>query len=167
MSESNYFTVAAAVPFCVKRSSKKESWSLRWKFRIRRRVWIHKVPRCRYSFQPEVPPTAGICGISGRKSALLTFTWGKMWEISVLCKIQCGWNIAKHTMRSLRPGVRFIRCYLLNPWSQRESPLYTLSHIISRTVGTSLLRFILRKSLVQAWQESANCHSYLFTPVYA
>jgi len=119
---------------------------LRWKFRIRQRIWIHKV-------EVSIQFSAG----SSTDSRNTWNKWKKVGasniyiekyvrKISVLCKIQCGWNVAKCTMRLLCPGVRFIRCYLLNPWSHRESPPYT--RIISRTVGTSLLRFILRKSLV-------------------
>jgi len=88
--------------------------------------------------------------------------YGEKWEISVLCKIQRGWIVAKRTTRSLRPGVHFIRCYLLSPRSHRESSLYTLSRIILRIVGTSLLRFILRKSLVHAWRKRTD-YLYLFS----
>jgi len=38
------------------------------------------------------------------------------------------------------------------PWK------YTISRIISRTAGTSLLRFILRESLVRAWRERARTY---------
>lgn len=141
-------------------SSEKESPTSRWKFHIRQRIRVRNFDR-RYSFLPEISrrPARRVHAHKWKKAGAFEFYGRKIRGISVLCKVHRARIVAENVEhdRFARACALFAVIYPVTR-SHRESPLYTLSRIISRTVGTSLLRFILRKSLVRAWRERADLY---------
>lgn len=106
-------------------------------WRGRRRI----VPRRKCAAASAVPRRARV---SGRKPALLTFTEEKYAGLAYYAKCTVHGSLRRAWSTIVSSGRALYSLLFTQPADQhRESPLYTLSRIILRTVGTSLLRFIL------------------------